>query len=109
MIDIYIQSLYAGNLLPFYEKHCSQELYQALRGDVELISRAYAEFKSVASDVAIQFKDKDMAEVSFSNITTGIPIGQERSRVIFEGSYLWTIERHGADWKIVRIQAIVAD
>jgi len=109
MIDIYIQSLHAGNLLQFYKKYCSQELYQARRGRVELISRAFTEFKSVASDVAIQFKDKDTAEVRFSNITTGIPIGQEQSRVIFEGSYLWTIERQGDDWKIIRIRDIVAD
>lgn len=108
MIDIYVQSFYLGNILPFYEKHCSRELYQAMRGDVELISRTYTEFKSVASNVAIQFKDKNTAEVSFSNITTGIPIGQERRRVIFEGFYLWTIERHGDDWKIVRIRALPA-
>jgi tetratricopeptide (TPR) repeat protein len=108
LIDVYVQSLGAGTLLPFYENHCSQELYQALKGDIELISRAYAEFKSIASDVAIQFKDADTAEASFSNITTGTPTGQTQSRVIFEGSYLWTIQRRGDDWKIIQIRALPA-
>jgi hypothetical protein len=100
LVNQYIQALNNKNLLKFYGETCSSELYQKLKKDAELISQLYDNFKSIASNISIRFKENDRAEVSFSNITTAELIKDGRKQVLFEGIYIWEMEKQGDNWKI---------
>jgi len=100
LVNQYIQALNNKNLLKFYMETCSSELYQKLKKDAELIAQLYDNFKSIASNISIRFKENDRAEVSFSNITTAELIKDRRKQVLFEGIYVWEMEKQGDNWKI---------
>ena len=105
IVNQYIQSLNNKNLLSFYKNTCSSQFYQKIKKDIELISNLYDNFKSVASNITIRFKESNQVEVSFSNIITGVLRKDGRKQVIFEGIYNWEMEKHGNSWKIIDIRA----
>ena len=105
VVKQYIQSLSNKNLVNFYENVCSSQLYQKIKRDAELIADLYDNFKSIASSITIRFKENDRVEVSFSNITTGVLKKDGRRQVIFEGVYVWDMEKQGDTWKIINIIA----
>jgi serine/threonine protein kinase len=103
IVNGYVQSLNNKDLVSFYENTCSSALFQRIKGDAELISNLYKSFRSVASNIRVQLKENNRAEVSFSNIITGIPISEEQRQVVFEGTYVWEMEKQGETWKIIGI------
>jgi hypothetical protein len=78
-------------------------LFQRIKGDTELISSLYKSFRSVGSNINVQLKETNKAEVSFSNIITGIPESGKQRQVVFEGTYVWEMEKQGETWKIIGI------
>lgn len=105
----YVQSLNNKNLVSFYENTCSSELFQRIKGDTELISGLYKSFRSVASNISVQLEENNRAEVSFSNIITGIPKSGEQRQVVFEGTYIWKMEKQDDAWRIIRISTQTAN
>jgi serine/threonine protein kinase len=105
VVNQYIQSLNNKNLSTFFKNSCSSELYQRLKIQAEMITNSYDNFKSVASNINIRFKENNQAEVSFSNITTGVLSKDGRKQVIFEGVYIWDMEKRGDSWMIKSITA----
>ncbi|HUU51862.1 MAG TPA: protein kinase [Candidatus Heimdallarchaeota archaeon] len=103
IVNEYVQSLNNKELVSFYENTCSSALFQRIKGDSELISNLYKSFRSVASNIKIQLKENNRAEVSFSNIITGILESGEQRQVVFEGTYVWEMEKQGETWKIIGI------
>jgi tetratricopeptide (TPR) repeat protein len=108
IVNGYIQSLNNKELVSFYENTCSSELFQRIKGDTELISNLYQSFRSVASNIKIQLMENNRAEVSFSNIITGIPVSGEQRQVVFEGTYIWEMEKQGETWKIIGLSTQTA-
>lgn len=109
IVNGYIQSLKNKELVSFYENTCSSELFQRIKGDTELISNLYQSFRSVASNIKIQLIENNRAEVSFSNIITGIPVSGEQRQVVFEGTYIWEMEKQGETWKIIGLSTQTAE
>ncbi len=109
IVNGYIQSLKNKELVSFYENTCSSELFQRIKGDTELISNLYQSFRSVASNIKIQLMENNRAEVSFSNIITGIPVSGEQRQVVFEGTYIWEMEKQGETWKIIGLSTQTAE
>ena len=109
IVNGYIQSLNNKNLVSFYQNTCSSTLFQKIKGDTELISGLYKSFKSVASNIKVQLKENNKAEVSFSNIITGIPESGDQRQVVFEGTYIWEMEKQGETWKIIGISTLTSD
>ena len=105
VVNQYIQSLSNKNLPTFFKNSCSSELYQRLKIQAEMITNSYDNFKSVASNINIRFKENNQAEVSFSNITTGVLRKDGRKQVVFEGVYVWDMEKRGDSWMIKSITA----
>lgn len=108
IVNGYIQSLNNKELVSFYENTCSSELFQRIKGDTELISNLYQSFRSVASNIKIQLMENNRAEVSFSNIITGIPVSEEQRQVVFEGTYIWEMKKQGETWKIIGLSTQTA-
>ena len=109
IVNGYVQSLNNKDLVSFYENTCSSALFQRIKGDTELISSLYKSFRSVASNIKIQLKENSRAEVSFSNIITGIPVSEEQRQVVFEGTYIWEMEKQDETWKIIGIATRTVD
>jgi len=108
IVNGYVQSLNDKDLVSFYESVCSLTLFQRIKGDTELISNLYKSFRSVASNINVRMKENNRAEVSFSNIITGIPVSEEQRQVVFEGTYVWEMEKQGEIWKIIEISTQTA-
>ena len=109
IVNGYVQSLNNKDLVSFYENTCSSALFQRIKEDTELISSLYKSFRSVASNIKIQLKENSRAEVSFSNIITGISVSEEQRQVVFEGTYIWEMEKQGETWKIIGISTLTSD
>ncbi len=105
IVNQYIHSLNNKNLPTFFKNTCSSQLYQKLKVETELITNLYENFKSVAYNINIRFKENNLAEVSFSNITTGVLRTDGRKQVIFQGVYVWDMEKRGDSWMINSITA----
>ncbi len=108
LVDLYTQSVSDNTLKNFYRNNCSGTLYQKISKDVELITNQYDNFKSRASDMTLRFKENDQIEVRFSNITTGVSKKDKSRQVIFEGIYVWDLEKQADTWKIIDIHVDVS-
>ena len=105
IVNQYIHSLNNKNLPTFFKNTCSSQLYQKLKVQTKLVTNSYENFKSVASNIDIRFKENNLAEVSFSNITTGVHRTDGRKQVMFQGVYVWDMEKRGDSWMINSITA----
>jgi len=103
IVDQYIQSINKGNPLVFCEKYMSQTLYPRMKNEYEQMSNMYRDLNSVYSDITIRPIGIHLAEVSFSNIITGIYTVDGRKLVIFEGMVYWNIERLDGSWQITKV------
>jgi len=102
LVAEYVQSVNTKNLLSFYEKVCTQPLYQSLRKRTEMSMRAFDSLQATASDINIQFKGINEVEITFSNTITGVNkegVKQE----LFDGQTKWDLRRIGENWKIANI------
>lgn len=68
-----------------------------------MVFNNYDEIKwSSTSDVSIDFKDRNTAEVSFSYIATAVLKTTGQKRPIYQGAKVWTLEKQGDSWKIIK-------
>jgi tetratricopeptide (TPR) repeat protein len=104
IIHLYIQSISENRLNDFYLNRCAAHLYQELKEEVELITSQYDNLKSQAADITLRFKENDRMEVRFSNITTGVSKKEKSQQVLFEGTYLWELEKQEGEWIIIDIK-----
>ncbi len=102
LVAEYVQSINTKNLLSFYEKACTQSLYQSLRKRTELSMRLFESLQATASDINIQFKGINQAEITFSNIITGVS-KKGVKQDLFDGQMKWDLRRIGENWKIANI------
>jgi serine/threonine protein kinase len=105
IVNQYVQALNSNNLVTFYKETCSSQLYQKMKEDAELLSTLYDSLQSVASNINIQFKEINKAEVSFSLVMIGISKKDKRKQVLFEGTFTWDMEKPTDSWKIVGINS----
>jgi len=102
LVTEYVQSINSKNLLAFYEKACIPQLFQRLRQRTESSMSMFESFQSTASDVNIQFKGLNQAEISFSNIIAGVSKNGLKQE-FFDGRVIWRVRRAGNTWKIWNI------
>ena len=105
IVNKYVQAINNNNLVTFYKETCSSQLYQNVKKDAELLSTLYDSLQSVASNINIQFKELNKAEVSFSLVMIGVSKKDKRKQVIFEGTFTWDMEKPADSWKIVGISS----
>ncbi len=105
LVAEYVRSVNTKNLLSFYQKACTQPLYQSLRKRTEMSMRLFESLQSTASDINIQFKGINQAEISFSNSITGVS-KEGVKRDLFDGQIKWELRRTGDNWKIANIVSI---
>jgi tetratricopeptide (TPR) repeat protein len=105
VVNQYVQAFNSQNLLSFYQEACSPDVYQKIKSDVELIMSIYGNFRAVASNLNIRFKENNQAEASFSIVSTAVLKEDGRKQVLFEGTYIWDMENQGDRWKIIRLTA----
>lgn len=67
--------------------------------------RLFESLQSTASDINIQFKGINQAEISFSNSITGVS-KEGVKRDLFDGQIKWELRRTGDNWKIANIVSI---
>ncbi|MGB9006334.1 MAG: hypothetical protein WCB96_11480 [Candidatus Aminicenantales bacterium] len=105
LVDQFAAAVNGGQLLPFYEASCSPVFFQRIKRNVELMNTMYSQFQSQCSQTTMRFLEKGLIEVRFSNITTGLLKSENRRMIIFEGAYVWTLQREGDQWMIAGIQS----
>jgi hypothetical protein len=105
MVDEFTAALNGGRLPSYYEAACLPALYQKIKRDVELVSGMYSHFKSQSSKTTIRFLDNGLIEARFSNITTGQLKTDNRQMIVFEGTYIWTLQRQGDRWLLAGLQS----
>lgn len=112
LVTAYIESLVeqfntavqTRSLLDFYLMNCTAALYKKIKKDTELILNTYSELNSVTSENSLQFFDPDHLQVVFPNIIMGKLKQNNRQQVLFEGRYIWEMERKEAKWLITSIK-----
>lgn len=105
IVNQYVQALNRNTLVTFYKETCSSQLYQKMKKDAELLSTLYDSVQSVASNIDIQFKEINKAETTFSLVMIGASKKDKKKQVIFEGTFIWNMEKPGDSWKIVSISS----
>ncbi len=103
LVKEYTMALQSNNLALFYEQNCISEFFPQVREDADWITRTYDRVNSCVSDVFITFDKGRGAEVSISLIITGLPrVGGSR-KLLFEGTYKWSMEKQDSGWKIAGV------
>jgi serine/threonine protein kinase len=100
LVGRYVQSLNANLLVDFYRQNSTPEFFDEIKRDAELISGQYASFKSRADQVVITGMQDSAAQVVFSHTIVGVSKDDGSEQVIFEGHYVWTLEKVAEIWKI---------
>ena len=100
LVARYIQSLNANRLSDFYRENGTPEFFDEIKRDAELITGQYASFKSQADQIVITGIQDSAAQVSFSHTIVGVSKKDGSEQVIFEGRYIWTLEKVAQAWKI---------
>ncbi|HEX9902514.1 MAG TPA: hypothetical protein VGB72_06595, partial [Acidobacteriota bacterium] len=105
LVDQFTVAVNGGQLLSYYETACLPALFQKIKRDVELMNGIYGQFKSQSSQTTIRFLDNGLIEARFSNITTGQLKTDNRQMIVFEGAYIWNLQRQGDRWMIAGLQS----
>jgi tetratricopeptide (TPR) repeat protein len=103
LVDQYVQSLVSNNLVEFYKRHCTPQLYKEIGKDAELISSLFENFKPVASNKNIRLTGRDRAEASFVHQLVGTSKGGGTEQELSNGTMQWSLEKQVDSWKIVKI------
>lgn len=82
----------------------SSTLKNIKRTDSMFIFNNYDNIRSVVdrSSISIKFKDRNHAEISFSNFSTAVSKKTGQRTKVFEGDIIWTVEKQGKYWKITK-------
>ncbi len=100
LVGRYVQSLNENRLVDFYREHGTPQFFSGIQRDAELITGQYASFKSQADQVVTSDMQGSTAQVSFFHTIVGVSKEDGSEQVIFEGHYVWTLEKAAVDWKI---------
>jgi tRNA A-37 threonylcarbamoyl transferase component Bud32 len=106
LIARYAQALNDNDLLIFYRESGTPELFETIKDDTQLLSRVYDSFQSSVSSQDIRFTGREKAEVRFGHSIIGISKTDGIRQVLFEGTYIWAMEKRGNEWKIVSVRSI---
>ena len=82
----------------------SSDLRSEKIADAKDIFNYYDDIGSVidASSISIKFKDRSHAEAKFFNFSTAISKQTGQRTKVFEGEIIWTMEKQGKVWKIIK-------
>jgi hypothetical protein len=100
IVNEYILALKNNRLLLFYEQMGTSEFYFEVKEDTEWMSRSYNRINSCVSDISVQLKNSQEAEVRISLIITGLPRMGGSRKLLFEGIYIWDMIKQNNEWKI---------
>ena len=103
IIDQYKESIVGNNLIAFYKKKCSLELFQDIKNKTEVMVQSYSGFDSFISDVSIEQAGDNKADVKFFQIITAVSKKEEVKQALFEGRVEWKLEKTGEEWKIIEV------
>ncbi len=82
----------------------STDLQSTKRSDIIEIFNYYDDITSFVGkeSISIRFKDRRHADVKFSNFSTAVSKQTGQRTKIFEGQVIWTMEKQGNLWKIIK-------
>ncbi len=82
----------------------SQSFREQKRLDMMEIINNFDDIQSIIEEasITITFKDRSNAEVKFTNFSTAISKQTRQPVKIFEGQIIWTMQKQGDVWKIIR-------
>jgi len=105
IVNKYTEALQNKGLLLFYEQNSTPEYFTEIREDALWLTQTYDRINCCVSDVSIQSKNREIAEVNISLIITGLPrIGGDR-KLLFEGIYQWRMIKQNLQWKIAEARS----
>jgi TonB family protein len=108
LVDQYAASYKAGQTAEFFRLHARPDVYNRLRGDLEMMTSAAREVQITVSNLNLDFQMARYPEFQtravFSQVMTGIPSSKLYREVMFEGRYSWILERRENDWVIVAVK-----
>jgi len=107
LLDQYVLSYKIRQPGEFYQAHADAALSSRLQRDLQTMMTAYRDVQVSASNLNLDFKTARYpayrTRAAFSQIMTGIPTAKNIREVMFEGRYVWTLERRGEEWIIVEL------
>ena len=110
LVKSYIQAVKTKNLSNFYKNSCTPSLYQRIRKDTDLLLNLYDDFQAVAENIQTDASalglDHYRADVSFAHIMTGLSRAKGAREVLFEGLFIWAVEKKKGAWLITDIQYV---
>jgi arginine utilization protein RocB len=105
IINEYVTSLKADKLLAFYQARCTPALYEKLRKNVETMAKYYQDMEGAATrltfDTAAAKYPNFAVRARFSHTITAKPKGKKNRETIFEGTYIWSVEKINQRWILV--------
>jgi len=93
----FVESVRNQSLDGFYKERCVPSLYKRLEKDTKLLFTRNSDIQIAVSNIAIQFQDSSRAEVSFSQVITGVARSKGQRTILSEGSAIWTMENISED------------
>ncbi len=107
LINDYIISLKAGKLLEFYHNRCTPALYERLKKNVEMTAKLYERMEGLASNETFDSRNARYPNFSlrarFSHTWTGQAKGKKDRETLFEGTYIWSLEKADQRWILVNL------
>jgi hypothetical protein len=105
MINDYVNSLKGNKLLAFYQGRCTPALYEKLRKNVETMAKYYEAMEGAATrltfDTTATKYPNFPIRARFSHSITAKPKGKRNRETIFEGTYIWSVEKLNQRWTLV--------
>ena len=80
----------------------SNSLREVKIPEIRWIFNDFDDINSVIEDISIEFKNRKQAEVKFLNYSTAVNKQTGQTTLVFEGELIWTMEKQGKDWKIIK-------
>jgi eukaryotic-like serine/threonine-protein kinase len=102
VVNEYLANLKANKLLAFYQSRCTPALYEKLRKNVDMMAKLFQNMEGVVSNMAFDTgsaKYPNFAvKARFNHTITAIPKGKRLKETIFDGSYIWSVEKVNQRW-----------
>ena len=100
IIDEYSRAVVAGELLDFYSRQCSPQLYESIAGDFRDMYDSYGGFRCTILDTVVSIKDSRQAEVRLTTILTGVSLSTGETMALLDGTRLWSMRKEPQGWRI---------
>jgi tRNA A-37 threonylcarbamoyl transferase component Bud32 len=105
MLNDYVVSLKAGKLLPFYQTRSTPALYEKLRKNLDTMAKYYSEMEGTAGkpvyETASAKYPNYAIKARFPHTITALPKGKKKRETVFEGTYIWRLEKAGPRWILI--------